>query len=404
MNNTYSVGQLNSYIKNMFRQDFLLNRVSVKGEISNLKDHPSGHIYFTLKDSNASISAVMFAGSRLKGLKCELRNGKSVIVTGSVDIYEAGGRYELYAREIRAEGEGELYRRFLELKQELEERGMFDPLYKKPIPKYVRTVGIVTSASGAAIHDIMQITARRNPYVQLILSPAIVQGDPAPASIVRAIERLDACRPDVMIVGRGGGSQEDLWCFNDREVAEAIFNADTPVISAVGHETDFTIADFVADLRAPTPSAAAELAVFDCFEFLRQLNEKENRITTLLRNQLDRTESRLKRDRIALKLYYPGNVLAKQQEKLENCRRILTEAMEKKNSDVMLRYRILAEKLNAVSPLKKLAGGFGYVSLNGHPLCTAEEAQLGDLLRIRLHDGEIAARTESVNNGAEYGN
>ena len=266
MASIYSVTQVNSYIKNMFVQDYLLNRISVRGEISNCKYHTSGHIYFTLKDKSGTLSAVMFAGQR-KGLNFQLQEGQQIIVTGSVDVYERDGRYQLYAREIKREGVGDLFERFQKLRDELEEMGMFAPEYKQPIPRYARTVGVVTASTGAAIRDIMNISARRNPYVQLVLYPALVQGEQAKYSIVEGIRTLDLMGLDVIIVGRGGGSIEDLWAFNEEMVARAIFECETPVISAVGHETDVTIADYVADMRAPTPSAAAELAVFDYRQF-----------------------------------------------------------------------------------------------------------------------------------------
>ena len=258
----YSVAQVNAYIKNMFAQDFALSRISVKGEVSNCKYHSSGHIYFTLKDGLGAIQAVMFAGKR-RGLNFVLEEGQQVVVKGSVEVYERDGRYQLYAAEITLDGTGDLFKRFEKLRNELEEMGMFAPEYKSPIPKYAMKVGIVTASTGAAIRDIINIARRRNPYVQLVLCPAQVQGEGAASSIARGIETLDAMGLDVLIVGRGGGSIEDLWAFNEETVARAIFACKTPVISAVGHETDFTIADFVADLRAETPTAAADLAVPD---------------------------------------------------------------------------------------------------------------------------------------------
>lgn len=262
MNSVYSVGQVNTYIKNMFTQDFLLNKIYIKGEVSNCKYHTSGHIYFSLKDETGAMACVMFAGSR-KGLAFQMKNGDKVIVGGSVNVYERDGKYQLYAKEITLEGAGLLYERYLALKRELEEMGMFAQDYKQPIPKHIRTLGVVTAPTGAAVQDIRNVAGRRNPYVQIILYPALVQGEGAKESIVKGIQMLDDYGVDVMIVGRGGGSIEDLWAFNEEEVARAIFNCKTPVISAVGHETDTTIADLVADLRAPTPSAAAELAVGD---------------------------------------------------------------------------------------------------------------------------------------------
>ena len=262
MKNVYTVKQVNAYIKNMFTQDFMLNRIWVKGEVSNCKYHTSGHIYFSLKDESGTIACVMFAGSR-QGLSFRLEEGQQVIVFGSVSVYERSGQYQLYAREIVRDGLGALYERFEALKNELAEMGMFAPEYKQPIPRYIRTLGVVTAPTGAAVRDIINIAARRNPFVQIILYPAQVQGEGASDSIVRGIRMLEQKKPDVIIIGRGGGSIEDLWAFNEENVARAVFECSVPVISAVGHETDTTISDYVADLRAPTPSAAAELAVYD---------------------------------------------------------------------------------------------------------------------------------------------
>ena len=299
MKNVYSVGQVNTYIKNMFAQDFMLQRISVKGEVSNCKYHTSGHIYFTIKDAAGTLNAVMFAGSR-KGLKFQMKEGDQVVVTGSVEVYERDGKYQIYAREIELDGAGNLYQKFEALKQELEEMGMFAAEYKQPIPPYAMKIGVVTAPTGAAVQDIRNISARRNPFVQLILYPALVQGDGAVESIVNGIHALDALGVDVMIVGRGGGSIEDLWAFNEEEVARAIFECETPVISAVGHETDWTIADFVADLRAPTPSAAAELAVFDYAAVEGRLGEIKERMFLLnmqriqqMRKELEHAKDRL---------------------------------------------------------------------------------------------------------------
>ena len=260
MKNVYSVGQVNRYVKNMFTQDFFLQKVYVKGEVSNCKYHTSGHIYFSLKDETGTISCVMFAGQR-RGLGFSMKDGDKVVAGGTVDVYERDGRYQLYVKEITLEGAGALYERFLALKQELEEMGMFAQEYKQPIPPFVRKLGVVTAPTGAAVQDIRNVSLRRNPYLQIILYPALVQGEGAAESVAKGIRMLDEAGVDVIIAGRGGGSIEDLWAFNEEIVARAIFECRTPVISAVGHETDFTIADFVADLRAPTPSAAAELAV-----------------------------------------------------------------------------------------------------------------------------------------------
>ncbi len=261
MKSVYTVKQVNSYIKNMFTQDFMLNRIYVKGEVSNCKYHTSGHIYFSLKDESGTIACVMFAGSRA-GLSFRLQEGQQVIVLGSVSVYERDGKYQLYAREIVRDGQGALYEKFEALKKELEEMGMFAPEYKQPIPSYVKTVGIVTASQRRGCPGYNQYCRRRNPYVQLILYPAQVQGEGAAQSIAKGIQALDKERVDVIIVGRGGGSMRISGLLM-KNTARAIFECRTPVISAVGHETDTTITDFVADLRAPTPSAAAELAVYD---------------------------------------------------------------------------------------------------------------------------------------------
>ena len=304
MKNVYSVGQVNTYIKNMFAQDFMMQRISVKGEVSNCKYHSSGHIYFTLKDAVGTISAIMFAGNR-KGLSFPMKEGDKVIVTGSIEVYERDGKYQLYAREIALDGAGNLYLKFEALKRELEEMGMFAPEYKKPIPKYIRRLGIVTAPTGAAVQDIRNIAKRRNPYVQLILYPALVQGDGAVNSIINGIHALDALGVDVIIVGRGGGSIEDLWAFNEEEVARAIFECETPVISAVGHETDTTIADYVADMRAPTPSAAAELAVFDYQAALERQQRLQAQMERCLKQRAQNAYLRLREYQTRLRYLSP---------------------------------------------------------------------------------------------------
>ena len=289
--NIYSVGQVNTYIKNMFAQDFFLQRICVQGEVSNCKYHTSGHIYFTLKDADGAINCIMFAGNR-KGLTFPMKDGDQVVVTGSIEVYERDGKYQLYARMISLYGEGDLYRRYEELKKELEEMGMFAEEYKQPIPKFASRIGIVTAPTGAAIQDIRNISTRRNPYVQLILYPAQVQGDGAAVSIVNGIHALEQLGVDTIIVGRGGGSIEDLWAFNEEIVARAIFECETPVISAVGHETDTTIADYVADLRAPTPSAAAELAVYDVNRLMQDMEAAKKRLNHLMFQNIEIARNR----------------------------------------------------------------------------------------------------------------
>lgn len=383
MASVYTVSQVTAYIRNMFTQDFALNRISIRGEVSNCKYHTSGHIYFTLKDGGAQIAAVMFAGQR-KGLDFELREGQEVTVSGTVDVYERDGRYQLYAKEITREGKGDLFRQFEKLRNELEEMGMFDSCYKQPIPKYARKVGIVTAGTGAAIRDIMNISARRNPYVQLILYPALVQGEQAKYSIAKGIETLDRMGLDVLIVGRGGGSIEDLWAFNEEMVARAIFNCTTPVISAVGHETDVTIADYVADLRAPTPSAAAELAVFDYGQFVEQVNLYRQVLERSMERRLEKLHFRLDQCGMRLKLLSPEKQLNDRRQrladmesrlermmeenlglsrrKLEDRRRRLEARMALGLTEGKHRLALLSGRLDGLSPLKKLGGGFGFVT------------------------------------------
>ena len=299
MRNVYSVKQVNAYIKNMFSQDFMLNRIYIKGEVSNCKYHTSGHIYFSLKDESGSIACIMFAGNR-SGLAFRMQDGQQVIVLGSVTTYERDGKYQLYAREIILDGAGLLYEKFEALKKELGEMGMFAPEYKQPIPKFAKRIGIVTAPTGAAIRDIMNISSRRNPYVQLLLYPALVQGDGAAASIVKGIEMLEKQNVDIIIVGRGGGSIEDLWAFNEEIVARAIFNCHIPIISAVGHETDTTIADYVADMRAPTPSAAAELAVYEYQTLDNYMNEQRLKLRKALLQKVQMERMKLERYRMKL--------------------------------------------------------------------------------------------------------
>ena len=282
----YSVSSVNQYIKNMFMNEYALAVIFVKGEISNCKYHSSGHIYFSLKDASSQLACVMFRGDR-GGLAFRMENGQEVVVGGSVNVYERDGKYQLYAKKIVLAGSGLLAEKYEQLKKKLEAAGYFDEDRKLPIPLYVKRVGIVTAKTGAAIQDMMQIAARRNPYVQLILYPAMVQGEGAAGSIARGIKRLDGESVDVIIIGRGGGSMEDLWAFNEEIVADAIFHCRTPVISAVGHETDTTISDYVADLRAPTPSAAVELAVYDVRQVLEELYGAKDRMARAVLSSLE---------------------------------------------------------------------------------------------------------------------
>ena len=396
MASVYSVGQVNAYIKNMFNADFALNNIYIKGEISNCKYHTSGHIYFTLKDSTGVISAVMFAGNR-KGLKFKLEEGQKVIALGSVSVYERDGKYQLYAKQIILEGTGLLYQRFEQLKTQLEEMGLFDKMYKKPIPKYATKVGICTASTGAAIQDIINISKRRNPFVQLYLYPCLVQGRGAAVDIVNAIRCLDSMDLDVIIVGRGGGSIEDLWAFNEEIVAKAIFDCDTPVISAVGHETDFTIADFVADMRAPTPSAAAELAVFDYSEFMEKQLNYSRLLFSSIDNKLKIYRKSLKSYETSVNLFSPVNQLQSRRQYSDELMTKLSKELNDVLNDRKHKLQIYAERLNGMSPLNKISKGFAYVTDgNKKPLTSVSQVKADDEMSLIIKDGTIKAKVVEV--------
>lgn len=398
--NIYKVGQVNAYIKNLFAMDYALRSIVVKGEVSNCKYHSSGHIYFTLKDETGTLSAVMFAGQRA-GLRFRLEEGQKVLVAGSIMVYERDGKYQLYAKEIELDGVGDLYQEFEERKRRLSEMGMFSPEYKRPIPRFARKIGIVTSPTGAAIRDICNIAGRRNPFVQLILYPALVQGEKAAASIVRGITTLDTMGLDCLIVGRGGGSLEDLWAFNEEIVAWAIFECETPVISAVGHETDTTIADFVADLRAPTPSAAAELAVFDVYEFTEQLEQKRLALRRIAQGKLREQQFRLQAERRRLERLQPQYRLNQLRQRLAETERQMGEQMQRQLQDNRNRLAVAAARLSGVSPLTKLEQGYAYVTgEKGENIKSVGQAPVGSRLTIRLSDGEVISQVkERRNNG-----
>ncbi len=390
--NVYTVGQVNAYIKNMFTQDFMMNRIYVKGEVSNCKYHTSGHIYFTLKDDTGALSAVLFAGNR-KGLGFAMKNGDNVIVLGSVSVYERDGKYQLYAREILPDGEGLLYQRFEALKKELEEMGMFAPEYKRPIPRYIKTLGIVTAPTGAAIRDIQNISSRRNPYVQTILYPALVQGEGAAASIVNGIHALEQLGVDVMIVGRGGGSMEDLWAFNEEMVARAIFECSVPVISAVGHETDTTIADYAADLRAPTPSAAAELAVYDVREVQAQLLADRMELNRRISEKLDYCRERLRQFERDYKLFSPGNQINDKRQTAADFAEKLQLIMQQRLTAGRHELELYAGKMDALSPVKKMSQGYAFVSdESGKGVFDTDGLREGDFLDIHMLGGRVRAQ------------
>ena len=394
--NVYTVKQVNAYIKNMFTQDYMLNRIYVKGEVSNCKYHISGHIYFSLKDESGTIACVMFAGQR-GGLSFRMSEGQQIVVLGSVNVYERSGSYQLYAKEIRLDGDGLLYERFQMLKKELEEMGMFAPEYKKPIPSFASRIGVVTAPTGAAVRDIMNIAGRRNPYVQLILYPAQVQGEGAKESIVRGIRMLEAYGVDVMIVGRGGGSIEDLWAFNEEEVARAIFECSVPVISAVGHETDTTIADYAADLRAPTPSAAAELAVYDYRQVQMGMQEYRLRMNRLLNQKIQVARLKLREYHTRLKYLHPRLKLQEQQQRLSEMEDRMKVLMEGKVRDARHRMALYVEVMKGLSPLQKLSHGYAYVEgRDKKAIKSIRQVRNQDRLSIYVTDGILQATVEDV--------
>lgn len=392
MQNVYTVAQINSYIKNMFTQDYMLQSVLVKGEVSNCKYHSSGHIYFTLKDAKGTIACVMFASYR-NGMDFQMREGQQVVVGGSVDVYERDGKYQLYARQIQLDGAGALYERYERLKLELEERGMFAPQYKQPIPGYIRTLGVVTAATGAAVRDIMNIAGRRNPYVQIILYPAIVQGDAAPASIVNGIHALERMDVDVIIVGRGGGSIEDLWAFNEEVVAQAIFDCPVPVISAVGHETDTTIADFVADLRAPTPSAAAELAVYDIGHLEDRLEEYACTLQHMCRKVIRHYRQEVEQYSVRMRYLSPLNTIRTKRTQALSLEERLQNLMERRLRDGRHRLALYVEQMKGLSPLDKLNQGYAYVADDtGRTLTSVGQVDVGDRMTVYVKDGSLQAQ------------
>lgn len=392
MRNVYTVAQVNSYIKNMFSQDFMLQNIYVKGEVSNCKYHSSGHIYFTIKDAKGTIACVMFAGNR-SGLKFRMEEGQQVVVGGSVEVYERDGKYQLYAREIILDGAGYLYEKFERLKKELAQRGLFAPEYKQPVPKYIRTLGVVTAPTGAAVQDIINITRRRNPYVRIILYPAIVQGEQAAASIIQGIHALEQLGVDVMIVGRGGGSIEDLWAFNEEAVAQAVFDCSVPIISAVGHETDTTIIDFVSDLRAPTPSAAAELAVYDVRQLEAVLDSCKGDLTRRMLNRLDRERARVKQAQTKLQYLSPASQIREKRTLAMHLEEQLSSLMQRHIREKRYLLGLYTEKLKGLSPLDKLNQGFSYVSdENGKTVSDVDHVRVGDRLSIHVKNGRIDAQ------------
>ena len=391
-----SPSQVSGYIKSWMDRDRLLSGLLVRGELSNYKMYPSGHHYFTLKDSQGALRCVMFRGDAAS-LRVRPENGMQVIAAGRITVFPRDGQYQLYCVRLTPEGAGDLHVAFEQLKEKLLREGLFDQSRKKPLPAFPGTIALITSPAGAAVRDIIQIASRRNPYVQIILYPALVQGASAAPSIVNGIHALERQGVDVMIVGRGGGSIEDLWAFNEESVARAIFACRTPVISAVGHETDVTIADYVADLRAPTPSAAAELAVFDYHLFEQQCIAAAQQMTKRMEQKAEQYAYRLEQFRLRLQLHSPQSQLNERRQYLEDARVKMARQMEKKVSDLRHRLELVCSRMEGLSPLKKISGGYGFVTdADGKRVETVTGLQAGDTLTVRLPDGRVEAEIREV--------
>lgn len=386
-----SVSQVNMYIKNMFMRDYRLNDISVKGEISNCKYHSSGHIYFTIKDKTSQLSCVMFAFMR-KNLEFKLEEGQGVIVDGNISVYERDGKYQLYARNITKEGFGKLYEEYEKLKKRLLEEGLFDKSKKRKIPAYAAKIGVVTARTGAVIQDICNVSNRRNPYVQIILYPAKVQGTGAAETIIKGIKYFEKTDVDTIIIGRGGGSIEDLWAFNDEKLARVIAGCKKPIISAVGHETDTTIADYAADLRAPTPSAAAELAVYSYRETVIALREAGHSLRWQMENILKIKKLKLAGYITVIQHESPKNLIndrrmfvADMQEKMENL-------MRQKLVSSKHQLELYIQEMKGLSPLYKLQGGYAYVSdESGRNIKSVDELKKGEQINLAFKDGYAKA-------------
>ncbi len=385
--NVLTVTDLNLYIKSVVENDFILNNITVKGEISNFKNHSSGHLYMSLKDNSGVIRAVMFRTSASK-LRFEPKNGMQVIVTGRVGVFERDGQYQIYINEMIPDGVGALYIAYEQLKAKLEAEGLFDSSHKKPIPKYPNIIGVVTSPTGAAIRDILNILKRRFPYTKVYLYPVLVQGPDAAASIVRGLKYFDG-KVDTVITGRGGGSIEDLWAFNEEIVARAIFEMKTPVISAVGHETDFTIADFVADRRVPTPSAAAEIAVPSSAELSRFLKIVDARLSTALINKVEKSKKELENLKNRDVLKNPLAVFDIKRMAVDSYEARLEKAFTDRKTFFKERFLKCFFKLDALHPLKILNRGYSMATdKKGSPVSSIKKIKAGDIIKLNFSDGK----------------
>lgn len=379
-----TVSQINGYVKKILDHNIILNNVWIKGEISNFKHHYSGHLYITLKDEGGVLKAVMFRSSA-QSLTFEPSDGMKVLARGRISVYEAGGAYQLYIEEMIPDGVGELYIAYEQLKKQLAEEGLFDEVHKKPIPQFPKRVGVVTASTGAAVRDIINVITRRYPMAEIVIYPAQVQGTGAAQSVVRAIEYFNATKEvDTLIVGRGGGSIEDLWAFNEEITARAIYASQIPIISAVGHETDFTIADFVADLRAPTPSAAAEIAVPSMIELRNRINIDQNRISQNVVGRIESSRLLLKR----FKMKTPKDRIDDYNLKLDSLLKSMENSLKMKTMTLKRQFAEQTAKLDALSPLQTLSRGYSIPTTeDGTVIRSAEEMKKGMEFTLRLKDG-----------------
>ena len=387
-----SITQLNEYIRGKMDTDPLLNQVAVRGEISNYKLYPSGHHYFTLKDEASALRCVLFKGNAAR-LRFRPENGMKILAMGRVSVFPRDGAYQLYCTALAMDGVGDLYAAFEQMKKKLEAQGLFDPSHKKPIPRYPGTIGIVTSSAGAAIHDMLRILGKRYPLTRVRLFPVRVQGAGASQEIAAAIRYANYYHlADVLIVGRGGGSMEDLWAFNEEPVAYAIYESEIPVISAVGHEPDVTISDFVADLRAATPSNAAELAVPDQDGLRQSLDQMTSAIAGNLSRQLKAARQHLNALACASVLQDPGAYIAQQRKNTEFLKNRLAAAQNQSVAQKRQRYVAAVSKLDAMSPLKVLTRGYSVTQTeSGEIVRSAGQVKAGDRVRIRVSDGSMTA-------------
>ena len=396
----YSVTEINNYIKLLLLKDNVLSCVKISGEVSNCKYHSSGHIYFTLKDSGAQIACVMFAEKRISGLKFNMTEGMSVVVTGQISVYERDGKYQLYADRIERQGVGELFEKFEKLKEKLMNEGLFDNAHKKPLPAYITTLGVITAPDGAAVQDIINITHRRNPHVRIIIYPAKVQGAGAAKTLIAGVKAMERIRPDVIIIGRGGGSFEDLFEFNDEELARTIYDCEIPVISAVGHEVDFSICDYVSDRRAPTPSAGAELAVYEYETLQKKFSEYRSDMAITLSSRISVERSKAEQYRLMLTKLSPKGIVNNYIFRADKLRDSLEYCMKTALDNSKHRLALTATAVEQLSPVKSLARGFSYTTDgNGRNISSIEGLSAGQDINVRVKDGTIKAEVISTDAG-----